>query len=120
MPKDFRRVIVERDDPPTPDTHVRCPDCRELVRYDASKCKHCGAKLVPQELPAIGFLKDQWARDARNEAERSSRVTRVGGVVMLIVGAVLTVGTDMPFVGVVAIGIGALLWWRAGTEQPRD
>ena len=33
---------------PTPETHVRCPDCRELVRMDATKCKHCGAALIPQ------------------------------------------------------------------------
>ena len=32
----------------TPETHVRCPHCRELVRVDASKCKHCGSALVPQ------------------------------------------------------------------------
>lgn len=35
-------------DVPTPETHVRCPDCRELVRNDARKCKHCGCALVPQ------------------------------------------------------------------------
>ncbi len=29
-------------------THVRCPDCRELVRKDARKCKHCGTELIPQ------------------------------------------------------------------------
>ena len=33
---------------PTPETHVKCPDCRELVLRDASKCKHCGTKLIPQ------------------------------------------------------------------------
>jgi len=32
----------------TTETHVRCPDCRELVRKDARKCKHCGTPLVPQ------------------------------------------------------------------------
>lgn len=32
----------------TPDSHVRCPDCRELVRKDAKKCKHCGCALIPQ------------------------------------------------------------------------
>lgn len=32
---------------PTPETHVRCPDCRELVRIDAKLCKHCKAKLIP-------------------------------------------------------------------------
>lgn len=26
---------------------VRCPECRELVRWDAVKCKHCGAQLTP-------------------------------------------------------------------------
>jgi hypothetical protein len=30
-------------------THVRCPDCRELVRKDAIKCKHCGTSLAPEE-----------------------------------------------------------------------
>lgn len=30
-------------------THVRCPDCRELVRKDARKCKHCGTALVTDE-----------------------------------------------------------------------
>lgn len=36
------------DAAPSPDTHVRCPDCRELVRRDARKCKHCGTTLIPQ------------------------------------------------------------------------
>lgn len=33
---------------PTPETHVRCPDCRELVFKDARRCKHCGIPLIPQ------------------------------------------------------------------------
>lgn len=33
---------------PSPNTHVRCPDCREMVYKDARKCKHCGIPLVPQ------------------------------------------------------------------------
>lgn len=32
----------------SPDTHVRCPDCRELVLREARACKHCGCKLIPQ------------------------------------------------------------------------
>lgn len=32
----------------TPETHVRCPECRELVRADARKCKHCGTALMSQ------------------------------------------------------------------------
>ena len=49
----FVFVLVSRNlakavDEPTPETHVRCPDCKELVRRDASRCKHCGCKLIPQ------------------------------------------------------------------------
>lgn len=33
---------------PTPKTHVKCPDCRELVLKDARRCKHCGCVLIPQ------------------------------------------------------------------------
>ncbi len=32
----------------TPETHVRCPECRELVRKDAKRCKHCHTILAPQ------------------------------------------------------------------------
>ncbi|SPL70305.1 hypothetical protein KPC_1483 [Acinetobacter stercoris] len=24
---------------------IQCPDCREYIRYDAKKCKHCGSML---------------------------------------------------------------------------
>jgi len=33
---------------PTPETHVKCPDCAELVKKEARVCKHCGCKLIPQ------------------------------------------------------------------------
>lgn len=32
---------------PTPETHVRCPDCAELVLNEAKVCKHCGCRLTP-------------------------------------------------------------------------
>lgn len=34
---------------PRPDTHVMCPDCKELILKDARVCKHCGCKLVPRQ-----------------------------------------------------------------------
>lgn len=40
-------VMVAGGEVATPETHVRCPDCRELVRMDARKCKHCGTSLTP-------------------------------------------------------------------------
>lgn len=39
------RVINKK---PNSETHVKCPDCRELVLCDARKCKHCGCNLIPQ------------------------------------------------------------------------
>ena len=33
---------------PHPDTHVKCPDCKEFVLKEATVCKHCGCKLIPQ------------------------------------------------------------------------
>ena len=33
---------------PHPDTHVKCPDCREFVLEEATVCEHCGCKLIPQ------------------------------------------------------------------------
>lgn len=42
-------AIRKRGEPaPTPGTHVKCPDCRELVKKDANTCKHCGCRLIPQ------------------------------------------------------------------------
>ena len=40
--------LSKKANEPTPETHVRCPECKELVRNDARKCKHCGCALVPQ------------------------------------------------------------------------
>lgn len=39
-------VLPSIKDRATPETHVRCPDCRELVLIGAKVCKHCGAKLT--------------------------------------------------------------------------
>ena len=34
---------------PSEKTHVKCPDCRELVLKEARVCKHCKCSLVPQQ-----------------------------------------------------------------------
>lgn len=41
-------LIQSRSARPTPDTHVICPACRELVRRDARLCRHCRTPLIPQ------------------------------------------------------------------------
>jgi hypothetical protein len=43
-------VVLAGQQAATPDTHVKCPDCAELVLREAKVCKHCGCRLVPQPL----------------------------------------------------------------------
>ncbi len=40
--------IRQARDAASPRTHVKCPDCKELVLKDARVCKHCSCRLVPQ------------------------------------------------------------------------
>lgn len=40
---------AKNKDEPSAETHIKCPDCRELVLKDARVCKHCGCKLIPQQ-----------------------------------------------------------------------
>lgn len=51
-------VIQVRPAGPTPDTHVKCPDCAELVLKEARVCKHCGCRLVPQVAQPAPASKD--------------------------------------------------------------
>ena len=32
----------------SPDTHVKCPDCRAVIPADARVCQYCGCKLIAQ------------------------------------------------------------------------
>ena len=41
-------VAFQNGERVSPDTHVKCPDCAELVKREARVCKHCGCRLVPQ------------------------------------------------------------------------
>lgn len=44
----YVRLLATGKSPPTPETHVICPDCKEFVRNTARVCSHCGSKLAPQ------------------------------------------------------------------------
>ena len=44
----FKDTLHIDETQPTPKTHVKCPECKELVLKEAMKCKHCGCKLIPQ------------------------------------------------------------------------
>ena len=44
----FRPTLTAENAPPTPETHVKCPDCKELIRKEARVCKHCGCRLAQE------------------------------------------------------------------------
>jgi len=78
-----RRTATDR---PNPSTHVKCPDCRELILKDARACRYCGCKLVvpslahaPADEPSVvSELKDMGAW----------RVLYIAGVVAVISAAI--------------------------------
>lgn len=45
-------LLVEnlKDVKPSPATHIKCPDCKELILKDALVCKHCGCRLMPEKV----------------------------------------------------------------------
>ncbi|PUA17261.1 hypothetical protein C7W93_15120 [Glaciimonas sp. PCH181] len=45
---DKRNDLAPTQYAPTPETHIKCPDCRELIFKDAQICRYCRCKLVPQ------------------------------------------------------------------------
>ena len=54
----------------TSETHVKCPDCAELVLKEARVCKHCVCKLVPTVTAppkTAGDWYDQVAENAKAE-----------------------------------------------------
>lgn len=72
------------------ETHVRCPDCRELVFYDAKVCKHCGAKLIPLEAPPVRVNERQPAKDFAQVWQRNKGAILVLAIIGLMAVASMT------------------------------
>lgn len=47
LPSKKKSLIVVAGEVATPETHVRCPYCKGLVRKEASVCMHCKNALKP-------------------------------------------------------------------------
>jgi hypothetical protein len=76
-------------DAPSPLTHVRCPDCKELVLAEAVKCKHCGAALVPTDLSAVAAEAD---RQRRADKTADATAKWVIAAVLVAAGLIWFVG----------------------------
>ncbi|WP_028842923.1 PH domain-containing protein [Thermodesulfovibrio yellowstonii] len=47
-PKKLATVLLQAQVIDTQENLMQCPFCKELIRKDAVKCKHCGSILVPE------------------------------------------------------------------------
>lgn len=78
-----RRMQAER---PNPSTHIKCPDCKELILKDARVCRHCGCKLVVPSL--VGPPADEPTLVSELQDMGAWRVLYVAGVVTIIAAVV--------------------------------
>jgi hypothetical protein len=74
---------------PSPQTHVKCPDCAELVLAEARVCKHCGAKLVPiAEQQPLQAVPQTSATDAIRESVGDGASDLVRLTIMMVIALV--------------------------------
>lgn len=76
----------------TTETHVKCPECRELVLSDALKCKHCGCKLIPAALTTRP--QDKMSVSTKGGSIKGTaklfKVVAIGVVALVVIGQVGT------------------------------
>lgn len=56
-------VLLKRIKPPgepTPETHIACPDCKQLIKNDSTSCEFCKCKLTPEVRLEKFKLKGHW------------------------------------------------------------
>lgn len=74
---------------PSPQTHVKCPDCAELVLAEARVCKHCGARLIPlTEQQGLQTVPQTSAADAFRESIGDGTSDLVRLAIMMVIALV--------------------------------
>jgi hypothetical protein len=58
---------------PTPETHVVCPDCAELIRKEARVCKHCGCRIAQPGKASVSPERD-FSPDTDSFAYRAGKI----------------------------------------------
>ncbi|MFY3148486.1 hypothetical protein ACOTF6_09420 [Achromobacter xylosoxidans] len=74
---------------PHPSTHIKCPDCKELILKDARVCRFCGCELAPPPTAA-----------PQEESSLMQELHDTGASKVIY------------WAGLVAI-IAAILWWQS-------
>ena len=49
---------------------IRCPDCRELIRFDARKCKHCGSQINNENQEDLSPLLKEGQADVYSQIKK--------------------------------------------------
>lgn len=78
-----RRSLAEK---PNPTTHLKCPDCKELILKDARVCRYCGCKLVVPSLAALPADEPSLVSELKDMG--AWRVLYIAGVVTIIAAVV--------------------------------
>lgn len=45
VPRKHKSQLIDQSNVQSNVQQIQCPDCREYIRYDARKCKHCGSMM---------------------------------------------------------------------------
>lgn len=98
----------------SPLTHVRCPDCKELVHAEAVKCKHCGAVLIPADLSAAAAEAD---RQRRVDSNSDATAKWVIAAILVAAGARLVRESHVSRYALLAL---AILATQAGADPLRS
>jgi hypothetical protein len=51
---------VKEPGEPSPETHIACPDCKQLIKNDSTSCVFCNCKLIPEVRLEKFKLKGNW------------------------------------------------------------
>ena len=73
-------------DRPNPSTHVKCPDCKELILKDAQVCRYCGCKLVVPSMTTPAVQESALVSELQDMG--AWRVVYMVGVVAIIACAI--------------------------------
>lgn len=85
---------------PHPNTHVTCPECIGFVHMDASKCQHCGTRLVRASVAtnngghALQSPDGSWGERVRSPGFRAGII-----VLALVLAAVVLINRESGPVG---------------------
>jgi hypothetical protein len=69
---------------------IQCPNCKEYISSDAAECRFCHRPIDPQMRQAAAVAQEAANRSHQKKQHRN---TMLYGLVIMVIGIVITVGT---------------------------